>query len=46
MDERHLVVACTVPFGDKSISTQILIDYGATGYAFIDEDFATIHSLP
>ena len=46
MEGRHLVVLCKLSFGNKTIATHALIDCGATGIAFIDEDFAHHHQLP
>ena len=43
LEGSHLVVACKI---NDSISSHALIDCGATGYAFVDKDFATTHSLP
>jgi len=40
------VVLCKLSFGNKTIATHALIDCGATGIAFIDEDFACHHQLP
>jgi len=46
MEGRHLVVLCKLSFSNKTIATNALIDCGATGMAFIDEDFARHHQLP
>jgi predicted aspartyl protease len=46
MDAKHLVVTCTLSLNGKEIPTHALIDCGATGYAFIDQDFANSHELP
>jgi predicted aspartyl protease len=46
MDGNHLVVTCTLSLDSKEIPTHTLIDCGATGYAFIDQDFANHHHLP
>ena len=40
------MVLCKLSFGNKTIATHALIDCGATGIAFIDEDFACHHQLP
>jgi hypothetical protein len=37
LEEGHLVLECSL---NKTVSTHALIDCGATGLAFIDEDFA------
>ena len=46
LDRNHLVITCTLTDGTNKIRTHALIDCGATGYAFIDEDFAHHHQLP
>jgi hypothetical protein len=46
MDGKHLVVTCFLSHSDQEIQTYVLIDCGATGYAFVDEDFARDHQLP
>jgi RNase H-like domain found in reverse transcriptase/Reverse transcriptase (RNA-dependent DNA polymerase)/Integrase zinc binding domain/Integrase core domain/Chromo (CHRromatin Organisation MOdifier) domain len=46
LEGKHLVVACTLSFAGKSIRTYALIDSGATGLAFIDQDFACFHEIP
>jgi hypothetical protein len=40
MDGNHLIVICTLHDQGNVIKSHALIDCGATGYAFIDEDFA------
>ena len=39
-DGKHIVISCTLSFGDIRVQTHALIDCGATGYAFVDEEFA------
>lgn len=46
MDGDHLVVKCAITNGDKTVETPALIDCGATGFAFIDEEFVRQHNLP
>jgi len=46
MEGKHLVILCNVSFGDKTIASHALIDCGATGVAFVDEDFVRHHQLP
>jgi predicted aspartyl protease len=46
MDGKHLVMTCTLSLNGKDIPTHALIDCGATGYAFIDQDFANHYELP
>src|SRR6202048_210613 len=41
----QFVLPCTVSNNEISISTSCMIDSGATGFAFMDEDFATRHNL-
>jgi hypothetical protein len=45
MDGNHLIVTCTLSLNNKEIPTHALIDCGATGCAFIDQDFANHHQL-
>jgi hypothetical protein len=45
MDGNHLVVMCTLSLNNKEIPTHTLMDCGATGYAFIDQDFTDYHQL-
>ena len=44
LDGNHFVVPCSL--GDSPVQTPALIDCGATGYSFVDEDFARRHHLP
>jgi predicted aspartyl protease len=46
IDGKHLIVTCTLSLNSKEIPTHTLIDCGATGYTFIDQDFANHHELP
>jgi transposase InsO family protein/predicted aspartyl protease len=46
MEGGHMVVTCTLQDNEKSFQSHALIDCGATGYAFIDEDFARRKQLP
>jgi transposase InsO family protein len=46
MDGHHLIATCTLHDNNNVIKTHALIDCGATGYAFIDEDFARRNNLP
>jgi hypothetical protein len=45
IDEEHLVVTCTLEVNNKRIRTFALVDYGATGYAFIDSNFDSHYQL-
>ena len=47
LDGGHIVVS--IKLDDKSnkfFSSYVLVDCGATGYAFVDEEFAYDHNLP
>ena len=44
LDGNHFVVPCSL--GDSPAQTPALIDCGATGYSFVDEDFACCHHVP
>jgi hypothetical protein len=46
IDENHLVMMCTLSLNSKEIPTYTVIDCRATGYAFIDQDFADCHRFP
>jgi len=51
IDERqligeHLVLQCQIETPHRTISTYALVDSGATGYAFIDSDFARKNKIP
>ena len=47
LEGNHLVISCTINKNSpNNIPTYALIDYGAMGYAFIDDEFARYHSLP
>lgn len=46
MEGKHLVVSCSLNVNDEIIRTHALIDCGATGISFVDEDFARHHQLP
>jgi hypothetical protein len=40
MEGKHLVITCTLTVNNQVIPTHALIDCGATGIAFIDQDFS------
>ena len=42
----YLVVACQLTHDSSTISSHALIDNGASGFAFMDEDFARRHQIP
>jgi len=46
MEEKHLVITCTLTVNNQEIPTHALIDCGATGIAFMDQDFAHHHQIP
>jgi predicted aspartyl protease len=46
IDGNHLIMTWTLSLNTKDIPTCALIDCVATGYAFIDQDFANHHKLP
>ena len=42
----HLVITCSLNVNNQEIPTHALIDSGATGIAFMDQDFARHHQIP
>ena len=46
LDEQHIVIACTLSFGDTHIQTRALIDCGASDFSFVDDEFARRHRIP
>jgi len=46
MEGKHLVITCSLTIHDQVIQTHALIDCGATGIAFMDQDFARHHKVP
>jgi len=46
MEGKHLVITCTLTVNTQEIPTHALIDCGATGIAFMDQDFARHHQIP
>jgi len=46
MDGEHLIVQCTLTIGSRKIRTHALVDSGATGSCFVDQQFAREHVLP
>lgn len=46
LDSEHLVVSCTLDDNGNTIRSYALIDCGAQGYSFVDEEFARRHNLP
>jgi len=45
MEGKHSVKTCTLTVNDQEIPTHALIDCGATGIAFMDQDFAPHHQI-
>ena len=46
LDENHIVISTQIQNESSLISTHTLVDCGATGFAFIDEEFARGHNFP
>jgi len=46
MEGKHLVLTCTSTMINQEIPTHVLIDCGATGIAFMDQDYARHHQIP
>jgi len=46
MEGKHLVITCTLTVNNQEIPTYALIDRGATGIAFMDQDLAHHHQIP
>jgi hypothetical protein len=46
MEGKHLVKMCSLTVDNQEIQTHALIDCGATGIAFMDQDFALHHNIP
>jgi len=46
MEGKHLVITCSLTVNNQEIPTHALIDCGATGIAFMDQDFARQHQIP
>jgi hypothetical protein len=46
MEGKHLVITCSLTMNNQEIPTHALIDCGATGIAFMDQDFARHHQIP
>jgi hypothetical protein len=45
MEGKHLVITCSLTIHDQVIQTHALIDCGAMGIAFMDQDFARHHEV-
>ena len=46
LDGHHLIIKCTIEDPPRRLDTHSLIDCGASGFAFIDKDFAQQHNFP
>ena len=46
MDGYHMVLTCTIQDNSNTLKSHALVDCGATGFAFIDENFARRNNLP
>ena len=46
MEGKHLVITCTWIVNNQEISTHTLIDCGAPGIEFMNQDFAGHHQIP
>jgi len=46
MEGKHFVITCTLIVNNQEIPTHALINCGATGIAFMDQDCARHHQIP
>ena len=46
IEGKHLVIICSLTVNNQEIRTHALIDCGATGIAFMDQDCARHHQIP
>jgi hypothetical protein len=46
MEGKHLVITCSLTVNNQEIPTHALIDCGASGIAFMDQDFTRHHQIP
>ena len=46
LDENHIVISTQIQDESSLISTHAFVDCGATGFAFIDKEFARDHNFP
>ena len=46
MDGSHLIIKCTFVEPHRRLDSLALVDCGASGFSFIDRDFASQHNLP
>jgi hypothetical protein len=45
-DRYYLIVMCILFLNPKDIPTYALVEYGATSYVFINQDFTNSYELP
>jgi hypothetical protein len=45
MERKHFIIICSLTIEDQVIPTHALIDCGATGISFMDQDFAHYHQV-
>ena len=46
LDGHHLIIKYTIEHSSCSLDTHLLVDCGASGFTFIDKDYAQRHNLP
>jgi len=46
MEGKHIFITCTLTVKNQAIPTYALIECGATGIAFMDQDYAHQHQIP
>jgi hypothetical protein len=46
MEGKHLVITCSLTVNNQEIPMHALMDCGATGIVFMDQDFARHHQIP
>jgi len=46
MEGKHFVITCSFTVNDQGIPTHSVIECGAPGIAFLDQDFARHHQIP
>ena len=46
LDGHHLIIECTIKDLPHRLDTHLLVDCGASGFAFIDKDFPQRHNPP
>ena len=46
LDSHHLIIKCTIEHSSRCLDIYSLVDCGASGFAFIDKDYAQLNNLP